>query len=170
MSYILDALRKSDQQRQRGLAPTLLTAQAATSGTRSPSLLAYGSLAVVLLAVGVVIGWLRPWQEQQAAPVPAVVAKPAATASRPEPETAQSVNAAPSAPSAQTSVSATAQARAGDATAKSGGLPEAGTRASAKSVPAQPAMNPSNPSPAKLPAAAQQKVGISDAHAPAQEA
>jgi len=29
MSFILDALRKSDQQRQRGAAPTLLTAQAA---------------------------------------------------------------------------------------------------------------------------------------------
>jgi general secretion pathway protein B len=48
MSYILDALRKSDQQRHRGAAPKLLAA--------------------VLLGAGVAIGWLRPWQAEQATP------------------------------------------------------------------------------------------------------
>jgi general secretion pathway protein B len=170
MSYILDALRKSDQQRQRGLAPTLLTAQAATTGTRSPSLLAYGAVAVVLVAIGVAVGWLRPWQDQQAAPVPTGVAKPAAPASRPEAETAQSANVAPSAPSAQTTVPGKSQPRAGDATPKSSGQPGTPSSAqTAKAIPPQPAMNPSNASPAKLPAAPQRSAGISDTHSPAQD-
>jgi|SRR4051812_32142210 general secretion pathway protein B len=107
MSYILDALRKSDQQRQRGMAPTLLTAQAATVATGKPSLLAYASLGVVLLAVGIAIGWLRPWQEHSAAP------KPAATASQSEPDSARSLSVAPSGPPSQPSV----PAKTGDATA-----------------------------------------------------
>ena len=78
MSYILDALRKSDQQRQRqrGAAPTLLAVQEAAVEPKQPVLLAYGLLAGVLVGAGVVIGWLRPWQSEQAAPdtpVPVVV-------------------------------------------------------------------------------------------------
>lgn len=69
MSYILDALRKSDQQRQRerGVAPTLLTAQASVAAPRRPAFWPYGLLAAVLLGAGIAIGWLRPWQ---AAPPP----------------------------------------------------------------------------------------------------
>ncbi len=69
MSYILDALRKSDQQRQRGAAPTLLAGQATVVAPKQPPYLFYGLLAAVLLGAGMVIGWLRPWQTEQAAPV-----------------------------------------------------------------------------------------------------
>ena len=76
MSYILDALRKSDQQRQRGAAPTLLLGQA-TAVPKQPALLSYGLLALVLLGPGIAIGWLRPWQPEPAAPAPvAIAAKP----------------------------------------------------------------------------------------------
>lgn len=68
MSYILDALRKSDQQRQRGTAPTLLAVQEKAAAPGQRTLLAYGLLAAVLVGVGVVIGWLRPWQSEQTAP------------------------------------------------------------------------------------------------------
>ena len=67
MSYILDALRKSDQLRQRGAAPTLLLGQATAAAPRRPALLAYGVLALVLLGAGIAIGWLRPWQPEPAA-------------------------------------------------------------------------------------------------------
>jgi len=78
VSYILDALRKSDQQRRRGAAPTLLAGQATAVAPRRPAFLAYGLLATVLVAAGMVIGWLRPWQPEQAAPAGAelVAAKP----------------------------------------------------------------------------------------------
>ncbi|MGO9445038.1 MAG: general secretion pathway protein GspB [Thiobacillaceae bacterium] len=80
MSYILDALRKSDQQRQRGLAPTLLTAQA-TVAAPEQSTFPYKSLLVAfLVGAGVVIGLLRPWQRDQPAPAAeSVVAKPPLT-------------------------------------------------------------------------------------------
>jgi general secretion pathway protein B len=77
MSYILDALRKSDQQRQRGAVPTLLTAQAATVAPKQPAYLFYGLIAAVLVSAGIAIGWLRPWQPESAprqtalAPLPA---------------------------------------------------------------------------------------------------
>jgi general secretion pathway protein B len=78
MSYILDALRKSDQQRQRGAPPTLLAVQATAVAPKQPALLAYGLLAAVLVGAGIVIGWLRPWQPEQAAPgrAESVAAKP----------------------------------------------------------------------------------------------
>jgi len=77
MSYILDALRKSDQQRQRGAAPTLLLGQATVVAPKQRALLSYGLLALVLLGAGIAIGWLRPWQPEPAAPAPvAIAAKP----------------------------------------------------------------------------------------------
>jgi general secretion pathway protein B len=78
MSYILDALRKSDQQRQRGAAPTLLAGQATAVAPKRPAFLAYGLLAAVLVGAGMVIGWLRPWQPEQVAPgrAESVAAKP----------------------------------------------------------------------------------------------
>ena len=84
MSYILDALRKSDLQRQRGAAPTLLAVQESTPARKRPAFLAYGMLVAVLIAAGVVIGWLRPWQPEQAAPSGAelVAAKPLASTPR----------------------------------------------------------------------------------------
>lgn len=68
MSYILDALRKSDQLRQRGAAPTLLAGQAMAVAPKRPAFLVYGLLAVFLVGAGMLIGWLRPWQPEQAAP------------------------------------------------------------------------------------------------------
>jgi general secretion pathway protein B len=109
MSYILDALRKSDQQRKRGAAPALLAGQAAAV-PKQPPLLSYGLLAVALLGAGMLIGWLRPWQADQAPPgrTEIVAAKPlepmprqaapAPVAMVPEP---QLQNAAPLAPAAR---------------------------------------------------------------------
>jgi general secretion pathway protein B len=77
MSFILEALKKSDQQRQRGATPTLPTAPIAMAAPKQPVFLYYGLLAAVLLAAGILIGWLRPWQAEQ--PVPAtepLAAKP----------------------------------------------------------------------------------------------
>ena len=78
MSYILDALRKSDQQRQRGAAPTLLAVQESAVAPKRPAFLVYGLLAAVLVGAGMVIGWLRPWQPEQVAPgrPESVAAKP----------------------------------------------------------------------------------------------
>ena len=65
MSYILDALKKSDQQRQRGATPTLQVAQVTVAAPKRPIIIYYGLLAAVLLGAGIVIGWLRPWQPEQ---------------------------------------------------------------------------------------------------------
>ena len=68
MSFILEALKKSDQQRQRGTTPTLLAAQVTVAAPRYPLIAYYGLLAAVLLAIGITIGWLRPWGPE---PIPA---------------------------------------------------------------------------------------------------
>ena len=68
MSYILEALKKSDQQRQRGATPTLPAAQVTVTAPKRPLFMYYGVLAVVLLGIGITIGWLRPWQAEQPAP------------------------------------------------------------------------------------------------------
>jgi general secretion pathway protein B len=82
MSFILDALKKSDQQRQRGATPTLPTAPVAIAAPKQPMFLYYGLLAAVVLATGIVIGWLRPWQaEQPATATETVAAKPLIPAS-----------------------------------------------------------------------------------------
>jgi general secretion pathway protein B len=64
MSYILDALKKSDQQRQLGATPTLQAAQVKVAAPKRPLFVYYGLLAVVLLFTGIIIGWLRPWQPE----------------------------------------------------------------------------------------------------------
>jgi hypothetical protein len=71
MSYILDALRKSDQLRRRSGAPTLMLGQAEAAAPKRPAPLWYGVLALVLLGAGIAIGWLRPWQQGPALPAPA---------------------------------------------------------------------------------------------------
>jgi len=84
MSYILEALRKSDKQRQRGTAPTLLTAQATVAAPRQPAVLWYVLLGGALVGAGIVVGWLRPWQPEQPAPAtaPVAAAKPPASSPR----------------------------------------------------------------------------------------
>jgi general secretion pathway protein B len=72
MSYILDALRKSDQQRQRGAVPMTLTPAATLVAAKPPTISLNVLLAAILVAAGIVIGWLRPWQ-------PAVPAREAVT-------------------------------------------------------------------------------------------
>jgi general secretion pathway protein B len=64
MSYILDALRKSEQQRQHGAAPSLLAVQAAYDADTRPPFLIYGLIATFLIVAGVAIGWSRPWQHE----------------------------------------------------------------------------------------------------------
>jgi general secretion pathway protein B len=73
MSYILDALKKSDQQRLRGATPTLQVAQVAVAEPKRPMIIYYGLLAAVLLAAGIMIGWLHPWQPEQPPPVPTLL-------------------------------------------------------------------------------------------------
>lgn len=87
MSYILDALRKSDQQRQRGAAPKLHAGQATPVEPKKPAPLAYGLIAAALVVAGMAIGWLRPWQAEQAAPGRAepVAARPLEPAPRQAP-------------------------------------------------------------------------------------
>jgi general secretion pathway protein B len=74
MSYILEALKKSDQERQKGAAPNLQTLQVAPvhepESTRRwwPYLLLIG----LLLNAGVIVWWMNPWQatNNTAAPLP----------------------------------------------------------------------------------------------------
>jgi len=81
MSYILDALRKSDQQRQRGATPTLLTAQVTAAQPGQPAYFIYGLLAVVLVGAGIVIGWLYPSQLERPA-AETIAAKPLESSAR----------------------------------------------------------------------------------------
>jgi len=101
MSYILDALRKSDQQRQLGAAPTLQMAQTAATVPKKPAYLSYGLLAAVLLCAGIAIGWLRPWQAEPPADNKVVAAKPPDASLRPSPPGATPVPAPVSAPEAR---------------------------------------------------------------------
>jgi len=73
VSFILDALRKSDQQRQRSATPTLASAQMPTAEPGQPALLWYGLIAAVLVGAGILIGWL-----QQTPPQPLPVSLPPA--------------------------------------------------------------------------------------------
>jgi general secretion pathway protein B len=68
MSYILEALKKSDQQRQLGATPTLQAAQVTVAAPKRPLFIYYGLLAAVLLGAGIMIGWLLPWQPEQPPP------------------------------------------------------------------------------------------------------
>jgi hypothetical protein len=65
MSYILDALRKSDQSRQRDVAPISLVSHTAMAAPKQHVFSLSGVLAVSLVGAGVLIGWLRPWQLEQ---------------------------------------------------------------------------------------------------------
>ena len=65
MSYILEALKKSDLERQRGSTPTLQAVQMPLPAPRRPPVFYYGLVGLVLFA-GIMIGLLRPWQAEQA--------------------------------------------------------------------------------------------------------
>jgi len=91
MSYILDALKKADRERQRGTLPNLDTRQAGPNGRpEKRSRWPYWLAAALLINAGLLLWWLRPWQataplsaEQTAAT--ALPAIPAATASQSDP-------------------------------------------------------------------------------------
>ncbi len=70
MSYILDALRKSDQQRRQGAAPNLTSAPIQAAEAARPNMLWFALLAIALLIAGIVIGWWRPWQSSLQPPAP----------------------------------------------------------------------------------------------------
>ncbi len=156
MSYILDALRKSDQLRQRGAAPTLLLGQAAATAPKRPAPLWYGMLALVLLGAGIAIGWLRPWQPEPAAPAPTVVAAkpaemgqgnppPAAPEVTPKPQPEQQVRkSVPAAPSVPAPAPALAQPQAASPRIKSQGAPpKAAAQAPKKAAASVPEPAPS---------------------------
>jgi general secretion pathway protein B len=65
MSYILDALRKSEQQRMRGEAPLLFTTQISSNIEKKPAFLLYSLIALILIFAGILIGWLRPWEQDE---------------------------------------------------------------------------------------------------------
>jgi general secretion pathway protein B len=74
MSYILDALRKSDQQRRLGGVPGLPAASVVAAVPERSPLLLQGLLGLTLIIATVTtIAWLRPWSPVTA-PVPAMVA------------------------------------------------------------------------------------------------
>jgi general secretion pathway protein B len=93
MSFILDALRKSDQQRQRSVTPTLMSAQVPAAGARQPALFWYGLLAAALLGAGILIGWL---QQGQVEPTPPAIQ----VSARKPPETSMQKFAPPPSPPA----------------------------------------------------------------------
>jgi general secretion pathway protein B len=87
VSYILDALRKSEQQRQLGVAPRLLTVHATSGPDAQPALLKYGLIAAALIGAGVAIGWWQPWQQEQllSATEPTIAKMPEARPRQPLP-------------------------------------------------------------------------------------
>src|SRR6478672_424044 len=68
MSYILDALRKSEQERARGAAPSLRTAPVTLPAPRKSGMTMLVIVAPLLIAAGVVIGVMRPWHKGEGVP------------------------------------------------------------------------------------------------------
>lgn len=65
MSYILDALKKSEKERQHGMVPDFSTVQdASVLGSSRRSLWPYLLLAALLLNAGILVWWLSPWQSK----------------------------------------------------------------------------------------------------------
>ncbi len=75
MSYILDALKKSEQQRQIAEVPSLYTAQIAAGQHSKPVFVVY-VIAAALISAGILIGWWHPWQATQTSK-PTVMPPPA---------------------------------------------------------------------------------------------
>ena len=64
MSYILEALKKSDQQRQQGAAPGLTSIQLPVEETRQRTFPWLVALAAMVFIAGILIGWLQPWKAE----------------------------------------------------------------------------------------------------------
>ena len=66
MSYILDALKKSEKQRQRGTVPDLLTVQdTLAQEPKKRPLWPYLLIVALLLNTCILILWLGPWQSKK---------------------------------------------------------------------------------------------------------
>ena len=86
MSYILDALKKSEAERSRGALPTLLTPP--QTPFRS-GIVGWVLIAVLIVNAGLLLGWLY-WPTNTSAPArTADAAPPAAEASAPAPDVAR---------------------------------------------------------------------------------
>lgn len=73
MSYILDALRKSEKERRRGNTPDLLTVQEPVAGRPSRQLdMSYLLLAFLVIGSGIILWWLTPWKAKKPEPAPQV--------------------------------------------------------------------------------------------------
>ena len=66
MSYILEALKKSQQERSRGQVPDIQTLhQAVVSNEPIAPRWPYWALGVCLMALAFLLGWLRPWDNRE---------------------------------------------------------------------------------------------------------
>ncbi len=64
MSYILEALKKSEQERQQGNVPGLQTLPPVLMDSVEPSRWPYVVIGVLTLSLVFVLGWIRPWAPQ----------------------------------------------------------------------------------------------------------
>ncbi len=76
MSYILDALKKSEAERSRGVVPTLLTPSHATFRS---SVVGWGLIAALVINAGLFAAWLY-WPRDVATTTTVRVAEPPAAA------------------------------------------------------------------------------------------
>ncbi|MCW9013043.1 MAG: general secretion pathway protein GspB [Gammaproteobacteria bacterium] len=70
MSYILDALKKSEQERKQGKVPDIQTIHIPVAVEQNTSPWLYVIIVFLLLSLAFVIGWMRPWERHS----PVVVA------------------------------------------------------------------------------------------------
>lgn len=64
MSYILEALKKSEQERQQGRVPGLQTLPPQLHDTVQPAKWPYAVIGVLALSLVFMLGWMRPWARQ----------------------------------------------------------------------------------------------------------
>jgi len=69
MSYILDALKKSDQERRQGDVPDLQTVHIPVKMESGPARWHYVVIILLMLSLTFVLGLLRPWEAQTGAPL-----------------------------------------------------------------------------------------------------
>ena len=98
MSYILDALRKSEQQRQHAAAPTLLSAQAMQEAPKQKDSAYRAGVAAALVCAGILIGWWRPWQAEPPPTPQPLTQQP--FAAQPQAAAAEAPDALPASPGA----------------------------------------------------------------------
>lgn len=75
MSYILEALKKSDQQRQQGAAPTLTSIQLPAGETPRRTFQWAAAMVATVFVTGLLVGWWQPWKLQPSPPTPAAAAE-----------------------------------------------------------------------------------------------